>query len=149
MCGTVIGRASNHDFGEEENTGMATLFGMAGLAEAGEAFALMIGHAALVLLGLVAAVGLFARSRVVSGIALALAFFLTFLFMPWEAFRPIKSSDPDVHHWIAVWRDFAWWWGFTVAASVLACVPAFCLPRKAAMQQSEQPTEQLNGPGSQ
>jgi hypothetical protein len=125
-------------FDKEENAGMVTLFGMAGLAEADETYALMIGYAGLVLLGLIASIGLFARSRVVSGTALAFAFVLTFMFMPWEAFKSFKSSDPDVHYWIAAWRRFACWWGFVVVGSVASSILVFCLPRKASMEQSEQ-----------
>ena len=117
---------------------MVTLFGMAGPAEAGEAYALGIGYAGLLLLGLMATVGLFVQSRVVSGIALAFASVLTWMFTPWEAFKSFESSDPDVHHWVAAWRGFAWWWGFAVDVSVAASVLVFCLPSKAAMQKSEQ-----------
>lgn len=122
---------------------MVTLLGMAGLAEAGEAYALMIGCAGLVLLGVVSAIGLFARSRVASGIALSLAFVLTLMFTPWEAFKSFESSDPDVHHWVAAWRGFAWWWGVATVATIPASLPAFSFSRKAAIkQQSEQPDVQ-------
>jgi hypothetical protein len=133
---------AKHKFGGEENTEMSTLFGMAGLAEAAELYSLMIGYAGLLLLGLMAAAGLFTRSRVASGITLALAFLLTLMFTPWEAFKPLESGDPDVHDWVAAWRSFGWWWGFTVAASMVASIPAFCLSDKAAMQQGQQPIEQ-------
>src|SRR5690349_12949625 len=103
---------------------MVPLFGMAGPAEAAESYALMIGYAGLLLLGLAAAVGLFARSRVAAGIAGALAVVLALMFTPWEAFRPFESADPDVHSWVAAWRQFGWWWGFAVAAAVAASVRA-------------------------
>jgi hypothetical protein len=90
---------------------MGPLFGMAALAEAGEAFALMICYGGLLLVGLAAGIGLFARSRIASGVALVLAFGITLLFVPWEAFRPCQSDDPDVRHWVAAWRQFGWLWG--------------------------------------
>ena len=109
---------------------MVPLFGMAGLAEAGEAFALTIGYGGLLPLGLMAAVGLFSRSRAASLIALILAFIVTLMFLPWEAFRPFESNDADVHHWVAAWRGFAWWWGVAVAAALAATARAFCFPGK-------------------
>ena len=113
---------------------MVLVFGMAGLAEAEESFELMIGYGGLLLLALAAAVGLFVRSQVASGIALALAFVLTVMFRPWEAFRSFESGDSDVHYWVAAWRTFAWWWGFAVAAALAASARAFCFPGKAAVQ---------------
>jgi hypothetical protein len=119
---------------------MGPLFGMAGLAEAGEAFALMTAYGGLLPVGLAAAIGLFARSRTASGIALVLAFGITLLFMPWEAFRPYQSDDPDVHHWVAAWRQFGWVWGVTVLAAVAAAVRAFGFPAKSASAVGQQGT---------
>jgi hypothetical protein len=119
---------------------MGLLFGMAGLAEAGEAFALMVGYGGLLLVGLAAAIGLFARSRIAAGVALTVVLVVTLLYMPWEAFRPYQSDDPDVHHWVAEWRGFGRCWSVAVAAAVLAAVRAFGFPAKSAAPDGPQGT---------
>src|SRR5262245_1091481 len=109
---------------------MGPLFAMAGLAEAGEAFAMMIGYGGILLVGFAAAIGLLAGSRISAGVALVLAFAVTLLFLPWEAFRSYQSDDPDVHHWVEAWRQFGWAWGVAVLAVVLAAVRAFGFPTR-------------------
>ncbi len=109
---------------------MGPLIGMAGLAEAGEFFALLIGYGGLLLAGVAAALGLFARSRVAAGVALVLALAVTLTFLPWEAFRPSDGADPDVHDLVRAWRLFGWCWGVTALASVAAVVGAFGFPEK-------------------
>jgi len=120
---------------------MVFLPGMAGLAEAGEAFALMIGYGGLLLLVLTAALGFFVRSRVAAGTALTVGLVLTLIFVPWEAFRPFESDDPDVHHWVAAWRGFARCWGIAAAASIAATIRAFCFPGEESRSKGEQPAE--------
>jgi hypothetical protein len=113
---------------------------MAGPAEAAESFVLLIGYGGLLLLGLAAGIALFARSRGAAGVALIVAFLVTLLFMPWEAFRPSQSDDPDVHYWLETWRGFGWWWGVAVAATLVATVRAFGFPAKPATPDSHQAT---------
>ncbi len=112
---------------------MISLVGMAGLAEAAEFIVLSVGYGGLLLSGLAATVGLFAYSRVASGVALALVLALTLMLTPWEAFRTFESADPDVHDWVAAWRGFGWCWGVAVAAAVAVSVRAFCFPPKTAV----------------
>jgi hypothetical protein len=121
---------------------MVPLFGMAGLAEAGEALALAIGFGGLLLVGLLTAIGWSLRSRVASGIALALAFVVTLLSTPWEAFVPFQSDDPDVQHWMHAWRVFGCWWVLVMVATLAAWVRAFYFRGKADVPEGEQPAGQ-------
>lgn len=125
---------------------MSPLFGLAGPAEAFDALALAIGNGGLLLLGLTTAVAFVTRSRVAAGVALAVAFVVTVLFTPWEAFRPYQSDDPDVHSWVATWRTFGWWWGLAVAATLATTVLAFRYPTRPTTPGTEHATPNPNGP---
>lgn len=107
---------------------MSPLFGMAGLAEAVEAQALLLGYCGLLLVGTAAAAGLLLRSRGAAVVAVALAGLVTLAFMPWAAFAPVASDDPDVLHWAAAWQLFAKWWAAALAAVIVTAVRAFRRP---------------------
>ncbi|MFO0845942.1 MAG: hypothetical protein U0797_26770 [Gemmataceae bacterium] len=104
---------------------MGPMFGMAGLAEAAEAFSLLLGYGGLSVVGLAAGVTLLAPSRAGAAVALVVAGTVSLLFLPWEAFWPTPSVDPDAQHWAAAWHRFALWWCLALAATLAAAVRAF------------------------
>ncbi len=109
---------------------MVPLFGLAGPAEADALLGLMIGYGSLLLVAITSAIGLFARSRVAAGTAVVLAACVTLLFMPWRAFWPIVSEDPDVHTWVRAFRMFGGWWIIAVVGVVASALRAFGSPAK-------------------
>jgi hypothetical protein len=104
---------------------LSPTFGLAGLAEAAEAQALLLAWGATLCLLVVALVGLALRSRPAAGLAVGLAALLGLMCVPWGAFLPVESSDPDVHYWVAAWRTFGIAWAVAAAAAVAAGVRAF------------------------
>ena len=115
---------------------MSPFFGMAGLAEAVEAESLVVGYGCLLFLVLGTVVAVLSRSCIVAGIVLAAAFVVTVMFMPPAAFLPHESNDPDVHYWVAAWRDFAWRWTVATMATVAASLWVFALHARCATRQA-------------
>lgn len=118
---------------------MRPLFAMAGLAEAGEAAALMISCGGLLVLILAAAIGFFARSRFATAAAVLWAFASTCLCVPWSALAPYQSDDPDVRYWIGQWRIIAAFWGLAAAATLAAWVRVFVLSTEAGHSDAPEP----------
>jgi hypothetical protein len=101
------------------------LFGLAGLAEAAEAQALVLGWCGLVVLGMAAAVGLLFRVQVAAGLASCLAALMGVMCVPWSVWLPIESADPDVHYWGSAWREFGGTWAVMAVATLAASARAF------------------------
>jgi hypothetical protein len=93
---------------------------MAGLAEAGLAFALLIGLGGLLLAGVAALLGWGCRSPAAALVAVLLVCLVGLCLTPWEALGPVESDDPDVDAWIAMHRAFIVLWALTGAAALAA-----------------------------
>jgi hypothetical protein len=104
---------------------MQPLLGMAGLAEAAWIYALGLLCFGLFAVTIIAVLGLTFRSRIASVIALVLVFFLSLLFMPWEAFRPVESDDPDVYSLMGSFQSLAVWWVVVSAGTIASVVWVF------------------------
>jgi hypothetical protein len=103
----------------------AAVLAMAGPAEAAEFFSLMIGWAALILIGVATAIGFWKLSWIWAGIAVVLAALTTILFLPWQAFAPLTVADlqdSDVQSWVQSWRYFAVAWMIVGMAAVVTCL---------------------------
>src|SRR5690242_3622028 len=97
---------------------------MAGPAEAAEFYALMIGWAALAIIGVVTAIGFWKPFWTPACIAAGLTILTTLLFLPWQAFAALTAKeleDPDVQAWVDSWRQFGVAWIIAVVA-VVTCL---------------------------
>ena len=110
---------------------MSTLFGMAGLAEAGEAYALTVCWGGLLLVAVFAAPSFILRSPTAAAFAIILVLVLGMLSAPWSAFLPVTSDDPDVRHWASAWRVFNGAWALGVVAVIAAAFRAYGRGRQA------------------
>jgi hypothetical protein len=111
-------------FGGERMTRMV-LLGLAGPAEAAIGAALGLMCIGVFMVMVCAAIGLVFRSRVAAVIGLLLVGISAFLFLPWEAFFPEPSNDPDVHYWQKIYLNHALWWVLASVTLVGAVVRAF------------------------
>jgi threonine/homoserine/homoserine lactone efflux protein len=107
------------------------LLGMAGLAEAAVAAALGLMCIGVFLMTACAAVGLLLRSRAAAVIGFALVGVTAFLFLPWEAFAPAPTNDPDAVSLQDSYRGLARWWVLATAAVAGAAARAFWRRRPA------------------
>lgn len=115
---------------------MRPLYGMAGLAEAGAASALVTVYCWLILVGSVALFAAWFRSRIAAKFAFVLLTLLTLMTMPWTVFQTVESDDPDVHSWAsAEWTFGVCWMIVTVGViAVTVWTFAFCRKQKAGDQ---------------
>ena len=104
---------------------MSLVFAMAGLAEAAWAQWLGLLCIGLVVLTVLALVGLVLRSRNVAVVGLALGLIVSIVFVPWEAFRPMESNDPDAHSLMGSFRTLAVWWIVVSVVTVASAVWTF------------------------
>jgi hypothetical protein len=98
---------------------LGTMLAMAGPAEAGEFLGLLIGWAALTVIGAVTAFTFYTSSWLPAGLATIILLITTVLFMPWQAFAslsPAEASDPDSQYWIGNERLFFAGWVMVVLA---------------------------------
>src|SRR5512138_1695493 len=99
---------------------------MAGPAEAGEAFAMIIVEVGLGVIGLAVALSVWRRWWRVSLGALTACLLLSLLFSPWTAFISVSSEDPDVLYWARQWRTVSILW----LCCVFGCIAASVLIRR-------------------
>ncbi len=96
-----------------------TILAMAGPAEAGEFFGLLISWAVLAVIGAVTAFTFYTSSWLPAGLATILLVIATILFRPWQAFAsisPAEASDPDVQYWVGNERLLFGGWVVAVLA---------------------------------
>jgi hypothetical protein len=109
---------------------MSPLFALAGLAEMAIAEALALLFLGLLLIGVIAIIGFFFKSRRASVIALVLACLLTMMSRPWQAFLPVHSDDPDVHAFRGGFQSIALLWIIVSLATVASTIRAFWSRRR-------------------
>ena len=84
---------------------MHALLAMAGIAEAGEYYAILIFRGVIALAIALSLWGLFRRSRIIAWIGLAVIAVALAAEQPWRVFMLHPSSDdPDVFFWLKQWR---------------------------------------------
>jgi hypothetical protein len=100
---------------------MAPLLGMMGFAEG--LWHQMIGLLCVgtFVVAVLAVIALVFRSRIAAIASLVVDFFVTLIFVPWEAFLASPNGDSDWQDIIRSWRTVACWWvGVSVAALLSA-----------------------------
>lgn len=102
---------------------MQNIIAMAGLAEAGEFYGLVIFTGALLIAAALLTLACWRSWLIAAMIACAICICVGRFTQPWTQFAPVVTDDPDVTYWVFRWRVFGIFW-FSLSAASIA---VFCI----------------------